>query len=170
VSAWFVHGDFGYSFAAAAHPRLALRVDAVSGDRPGGRYTRFDTLFGMRRADYSPGSILSAIGRANMVATAVQFDLAPTARTDAFVSARAFWAESGGDVFSQSGVRDPNGVAGRFAGYEFDGRVRHWLVADRLRAEVDAVLFLRRGILRNAPNAPAGATTVYGSASLIAPF
>ena len=169
VAAWFVHAEAGYS-PAVGHLRIALELDGVSGDRPGGKYTRFDTLFGMRRADFAPGSILSVIGRANMLAAGLRLEATPSARTDAFVSARALWAESGRDAFSQSGVVDPSGAAGRFAGYELDSRVRHWLMPTRLRAEFDGVVLLRRGVLRNAPNAPAGAMTAYASASLTAFF
>ena len=170
VEAWFVHANAGYTFAGGWRPRLSATLDAVSGDRRGGKYTRFDTLFGMRRADFSPGSILSAIGRANMVAPALRLEIAPSPRTDGFVSARALWAESGTDSFSQSGVRDPTGRSGRFAGYEFDSRVRHWLVAKRLRAEANSVLYLRRGLLRDAPNAPPGSISYYFSAALIGYF
>jgi hypothetical protein len=170
VSAWFVHADSGYRWSGGWHPRLSLEFDAVSGDRPGGHYTRFDTLFGMRRADFSPGSILSALGRANLLAPALRLEIAPSKRDESFVTARALWAESGSDSFSTSGVRDPSGASGRFAGYEFDSRARHWLVPGVLRAELNAVLYLRRGLLRDAPNAPPGQTTFYTSAALLTVF
>jgi hypothetical protein len=170
VSAWFVHAEAGHSFAGGWQPHVSAEFDAISGDRPGGKYTRFDTLFGMRRADFSPGSIYSAIWRLNMLAAGARLEVVPSARTDAFVSARSYWAESGSDFFSQTGVRDITGASGRFAGVEFDSRARHWLVPERLRAEFDGVVFLRRGLLRDAPNAPAGATTLYGALSLSAFF
>lgn len=170
VSAWFVHAEAGHSFAGGWQPHVVAEFDAISGDRPGGRYTRFDTLFGMRRADFSPGSIYSAIARLNMVAAGARLELVPSPRTDGFVSARSYWAESGSDFFSQTGVRDASGASGRFAGVEFDSRARHWLVPGRLRAEFDGVVFLRRDLLREAPNAPAGATTLYGALSLSAFF
>ena len=170
VEAWYVHADLGYTFDTGWAPRLSAEFDAISGDRPGGKYTRFDTLYGMRRADFSPGSLLSYIGRANMVAPALRLEIAPSPRTDGFVSARALWAESGTDSFSQTGVRDPTGRSGRFAGYEFDSRVRQWLVAKRLRAEANSVLYLRRGLLREAPNVPRGELSYYFSAALIGYF
>ena len=170
VSAWFVHAEAGHSFQGGWQPHVSGEFDVISGDRLGGKYTRFDTLFGMRRADFSPGSLYSAIWRLNMVATGVRVEVTPSARTDGFVSARSYWAESGSDFFSQTGVRDASGASGRFAGVEFDSRARHWLVPGRLRAEFDGVVFLRRGLLRSAPNAPAGATTLYGALSLNAFF
>lgn len=170
VAAGFVHVDAGYSFAGGWQPRLSAEFDFASGDRRGGRYTRFDTLFGMRRADFSPGGIFSALGRGNIVTPALRLEVTPSPRNDGHLLARALWAASASDAFSTSGVRDPTGRAGGFAGYEFDGRLRHWLVPARLRGEINADLLLRRGLLRTAPNAPAGATTAYFSAALTAFF
>ncbi|KPF58631.1 hypothetical protein IP88_16405 [alpha proteobacterium AAP81b] len=170
VEAWYLHADTGYTFRGPWHPRLSAEFDVVSGDRPGGKYTRFDTIFGMRRADFSPGSILGYIGRANLLAPGLRLEVEPGPRTDGFASVRAMWAESRSDVFSQTGIRDASGQSGRFAGWELDSRVRHWLIQKRLRGEIDTVVFLRRGLLRDAPNAPPGGTVVYFSASVIAPF
>ena len=170
VAAGYVHFDAGYSFVAAWQPRLSGEFDYASGDRPGGRYTRFDTLFGMRRADFSPGALLNTVGRSNVLMPGLRLELVPSHRTDFHLVGRAMWSDSATDAFSTSGVRDPTGRSGRFAGYEFDARVRHWLVPKLLRAEINADLFLRRGVLRNAPNAPAGATTAYLSAAVTALF
>ncbi len=170
VGAWFVHASAGYRFGGGWQPHLSAAIDVVSGDRPGGKYSRFDTLFGMRRADFSPGSLLSVIGRANLVAPALRLEVTPSKRSEGFVTARALWAESGGDSFSTSGLRDSSGKSGRFGGYEFDSRLRHWLVPGVLRGELNTVFYLRQGLLRNAPLAPAGPTTFYTSASLITIF
>ena len=110
------------------------------------------------------------MGRSNFVTAALRLEVAPSPRSDGHVLARAMWAASASDAFATSGVRDPTGRAGGFAGYEFDTRLRHWLVPARLRGEINADLFLRRGILRRAPNAPAGATTAYFSAAVTAFF
>jgi hypothetical protein len=170
VAAGYIHVDVGYSLAGRWHPRLVAEFDLASGDRPGGRYTRFDTLFGMRRADFSPGGIFAALGRGNIVTPALRLELAPSPRSDGHLLARAMWSASASDGFSTTGVRDPTGRAGGFAGYEFDTRLRHWLVPARLRGEINADLLLRRGVLRTAPNAPAGATTAYFSAAVTAFF
>lgn len=167
--AWYVHGDVGYSFRSAWKPRLSVEFDAISGDRPGGAYTRFDTLFGMRRADFSPGSLLSYIGRANMVAPALRLEVEPSARTDGFATVRPMWAESGTDIFSQTGVRDASGRSGRFAGWELDSRIRHWLVRKRLRGELNTVVIVRDRLLK-APGTPPGNTVTYFSATLFASF
>jgi hypothetical protein len=170
VSAWFLHVDAGYSPGDPWKTRLSVEFDAASGDRPGGRYARFDTLFGMRRADLAPAGLYNAIGRANLVTAGLRIETAPGPRTDAFAVYRALWAESATDGFSTTGVRDASGRAGAFAGHQLEARVRTWLVPKRLQAELNGVLLLRRGLLRNAPNATPGSATRYASLALTASF
>jgi hypothetical protein len=67
VSASFLHADLGYTLKDAWKTRLSLEYDRASGDRAGGKYARFDTLFGMRRAELAPAGLYNAVGRANLV-------------------------------------------------------------------------------------------------------
>lgn len=69
-----------------------------------------------------------------------------------------------------TGIRDARGRSGRFAGYLGEARVRRWLVAERLRGEVNDVWLVKRGLLRRAPNAPTFGDTVYGSVAVTALF
>lgn len=170
VSAWFIHGDVGYTFAGRWKPRISVEYDRASGDRAGGSYGRFDTLFGMRRADLSPSGLLSAVGRANLSTPGVRAEVAPSKRVDAFVSYHALWAAERSDAFSTTGVRDATGRSGAFAGHQFDARLRWWIRADKLRFEADGVVLTKGRLLRDAPNAPAGGTTLYGSLNLTATF
>ena len=169
VAAWFVHGDIGHGWAGPWQPRLSVVFDVVSGDRAGGTIRRFDPLFGIRQPDFAPGSLYAYIGRTNVMAAGVKGEVA-NRHSDAFFSVKPMWAQSRSDQFSQSGARDPAGLSGRFAGWELVGRVRHWLVKDRLRLEVDGVLMLRRGLLRTAPGLPPGDSVSYGSLALQASF
>lgn len=170
VSAWFVHADAGYTFAGGWKPRLSLEYDRASGDRAGGRYGRFDTLFGMRRADLAPAGLFNAVARANLSTPGVRLEVAPSKRVDAFVSYHALWAAERSDSFSTTGVRDATGRSGAFAGHQLDGRVRWWLRPNALRFEADGVLLTKGRLLRDAPNAPVGGTTLYGSLNLTATF
>lgn len=170
VSAWFLHLDAGLSPGDSRKTRISVEFDAASGDRPGGRYGRFDTLFGMRRADLAPAGLYSAIGRANLVTAGLRVETAPGPRTDAFAVYRLLWAESATDSFATTGVRDASGRTGAFSGHQLEARVRTWLVPTRLQAELNGVLLLRRGLLRKAPNAPPGDATRYGSLALTASF
>lgn len=162
VDAWFVHVETGYSFEGGWKPRLSIEYDHASGDRPGGRYGRFDTLFGMRRADLGPSGLYNAFGRANFISPGLRVEATPGARTDLMATVRPIWLAERTDSFSTTGVRDPTGRSGSFAGTQLDGRVRHQL-SRTLRVELNAVLLAKGRFLRDAPNAPPGRWTRYGS-------
>lgn len=165
VRAWFVHGRVGYSWAGAWKPRLLAEFDYASGDAPGGSYGRFDTLFGMRRADLAPAGLYNAIARGNVVAPSLQAEAAQ-GRTDLMLSYRPMWLAARTDSFSSTGVRDASGRAGDFAGHQIDGRVRYRL-SKAVRLEGDAVLLAKGRFLRDAPNAPPGRWTKYVALNLM---
>lgn len=169
VRAWSVHADAGYTFADAWKTRLSVDYDHASGDGAGGRYGRFDTLFGMRRADYSPAGLYSAIARSNIVSPGVRVETVPDKRTDLMASARPMWLAAGEDSFASTGVRDASGGSGRYAGFQLDGRVRHQPLS-WLRLELDGVLLAKGRFLRSAPNAPDGRWTRYVSLNALATF
>lgn len=166
VRASFFHADLGYMFAGGWKPRLSIEFDRVSGDRAGGRYGRFDTVFGMRRADLAPSGLYNAVARANIVTPGVRIEATPGKRIDWFVAYRPMWLASDVDSFSTTGVRDASGRSGDFAGHQVEGRVRWWVVPDRLRFEFDGLLLAKGRFLREAPNAPPKRTTRYASFNL----
>lgn len=170
VSATFVHADIGYSFAGPWEPRLSVEFDRASGDRNGGRYGRFDTLFGMRRADLAPSGIYNAIGRANIATAGARIEATPGKRIDWFAVYRGMWLASDTDAFSTTGVRDASGRSGSFAGHQIEGRIRYWLIPRTLRLEFDGALLMKGRFLRDAPNAPPVRTTRYTSFNLTASF
>lgn len=168
VSASFVHADVGYSFAGGWKPRISLEFDRASGDRPGGSYGRFDTLFGMRRADLAPAGLYNAVGRANVVAAGLRLEAAPSKAVDWFLAYHPLWLAASADAFSTTNVRDGTGKSGSFAGHQLDARVRYWLVPERLRFEIDGVWLAKGRFLRDAPNAPPRGDTRYLSLNLTA--
>ena len=170
VVAHFAHADVGYSFNRPMSPRLSLRYDWVSGDKPGKTYERFDTLYGMRRAEIAPSGLYNAVGRANLFSPAVRVEWLPTPRTDAFISYRPLWLASRTDSFSTSSVRDDTGRSGGFAGHQTEVRVRHWLVRDALRLEVGTLHLAKGRFLAVAPNAPETGDTTYSSFNITAFF
>lgn len=170
VRASFTHADLGYTFARAWKPRLSVEFDRASGDKPGGAYGRFDTLFGMRRAELAPAGLYNAISRSNLTTQGIRFEAAPSKRLDWFAVYRAMWLASATDSFSSTGVRDASGRSGDFAGHQVEARVRYWIVPQRLRFEFDGVLLAKGRFLREAPNAPPGSWTRYGSFNLTASF
>jgi hypothetical protein len=170
VSGTFIHADLGYSFRSAWKPRLSIEFDRASGDKNGGSYNRFDTLFGMRRADLAPAGLYNAIARTNVLTPGVRLEATPSKRLDWFASYRALWLASAEDSFATTGVRDTTARSGDFAGNQVEGRVRYWLVPSRLRFEVDALVLAKGRFLRDAPNAAPKRTTRYASFNITASF
>ena len=170
VSSGFVHADVGYSFAGQWKPRLSAELDWASGDRAGGHYGRFDTLFGMRRADLAPAGLYNAVARANIVTPGIRLEATPSKRLDMFAVYRPMWLAAKEDSFSTTGVRDASGRSGSFAGHQIEGRLRYWLIPSRLRFEYDGLLLAKGRFLREAPNAPPKSLTVYNSFNLTVSF
>lgn len=170
VRASFVHADIGYSFRDPWKTRLSIEVDRGSGDEAGGRYGRYDTLFGMRRADLAPSGIYAALQRTNIMTPGIRIEVTPSKRFDGFAGYRALWLAAKEDAFATTGVRDPAGLSGDFAGHQIEGRLRYWLIPKRLRFEFDGVLLAKSGFLRRAPNATPKRWTRYGSFNLTASF
>lgn len=170
VAAWFSHADMGYTFRGRWQPRLSLEFDYASGDRAGGSFGRFDTLFGMRRADFAPAGLYNALARTNLMTPGIRLETDQAKPFDLLVTYHALWAAEATDAFSGTGVRDTSGRSGRFAGHQIDARGRWWIVPKRLRFEADGVLLRKGNLLRNAPNAPSGAVARYLSLNLIANF
>jgi hypothetical protein len=170
VDARFLHADFGYSFAGPAKLRLSAEYDFASGDRGNGKYTRFDTLFGMRRADFGPAGVYAAIGRSNISSPGIRAEIAPSNRWDGFATYHLLWLASPTDAFSTTGVRDATGRSGKFAGHQLDGRFRYWIIPKKLRAEVNATWLIKGDFFETAPNAPRTGDTRYIATSVIATF
>ncbi|RJG52853.1 hypothetical protein D0Z70_18495 [Sphingobium terrigena] len=170
VGANFIHADMGYSFPGPWKPRLSIEFDRASGDKPGGRFGRFDTLFGMRRADLAPAGLYNAIARTNIVTPGVRLEATPSKRVDWFAAYRPMWLAADQDSFSSTGVRDASGRSGDFAGHQIEARIRYWLVPAQLRFEFDGLLLAKGRFLLDTPNAPPGNWTRYGSFNVTASF
>lgn len=170
VRATFAHAELGYSWNRPWKPRLAFEYDWASGDEPGGAYNRFDTLFGTRRAEISPSGILSSVGRTNLSAPGLRVEIAPSPRWDAFATWKLLYLASATDSFATTGVRDPTGNSGNFAGNQFDVRFRYWIVPQRLRLETTFAYIAKGEFLRDAPNAPQSGDTKYAAFDLTASF
>jgi hypothetical protein len=168
VSAWFVHADVGYALPGSWKPHVSAELDIASGDKPGGKYTRFDSLFGMRRADVGPVGLYNVVARTNVLTPGVRVEATPSKRIDLMFSYRLLWLAQATDSFSGTGVRDASGRAGRFAGQQFDARVRAWIVPQRLRFEVDGVWLAKGRFLKDAPNAPSTSDSRYLSLNVTA--
>ena len=170
VSAWFLHAEIGHQFAARWQPRVSARIDIASGDRAGARYTRFDTLFGVRRLDFGPTGLFGPLGRNNIISPGVKLDVTPDKRWDGFIAYRAALLESATDSFSSTGIRDPSGRSGRFAGHQIEARARYWMVPQRLRVDVGAATLINGEFLQRAANANRRGNPLYGYVDLTVTF
>lgn len=155
VRAGFVHAELGRTFAGKWAPRFAALFDYASGETANpNTYTRFDTLYGARRADFGPLSLYGALGRANIVSPAIRFEARPSKRLDLMASVRGAWLASSIDAFSSTGVTDKTGNSGKFGGVQFELRGRRWLVPQKLRFELGAAYLAKGEFLKDAPSAP----------------
>ncbi|WP_114955040.1 alginate export family protein [Sphingosinicella terrae] len=170
VDAHYVHAELGRKLAADWSPRISAHFDLATGDGPGGDYGRFDPLFGSRRSAFGPTSLHGPITRSNLISAGLRLDGKPSARLDLAIMYRALWLEEAADSFAATGVRDPAGGSGRWAGNQVEARLRYWLVPGRLRAEAGAAWLDKGRFLREAPNAPATGDTRYAYFSLSTSF
>ncbi len=166
VRAWATHAEVGYTFATAWQPRIAVAYDQGSGNGRGQGIGRFDTLYGARRFDFGPTSLYGPESRSNSISPGARVEVKPDNRWDGFAMYRALWLDSATDAFGASGVRDPNGQSGRFAGQQIEGRVRYWLMPKIAQLDVGGAVLFKGRFLRDAPNAPPTGDTYYGYVGL----
>ena len=166
VSAHTLHAEAGYQFPGAWQLRLAAFYDFGSGDGPGGKYGRFDGLFGSRTADWGPGALYGPLGRSNISSPGFRLEAKPSKRLDGFVAYRAAWLANAHDSFASTGVKDAAGASGKFAGHQVWARARYWLVPGVLRWETGGAVLFNGRFLQAAPNANGFGDTVYGYTDL----
>ena len=162
VEAYMLHAEAGYTLATSWRPRIVLEYDLASGNgRRQDKLSRFDPLFGVAR-ELSPSGLYALFGRANISMPGIRIEAKPDAHTDGFLGYRAAWAARSVDSFAATGVRDPAGRSGRFAGHQIEIGLNRWLVPDRTKFSVGGVYLAKGRLLSDAPNAPRDGDSVYG--------
>ena len=170
VSAWFVHADIGYTFSIKSKLRLSVEYDRASGDGESGKYGRFDTLFGMRGADFAQSGIYNAVGRANISSLGFRAEFPLVDRFEGYTTYRPMWLAEKTDAFSTTNVRDQSGASGSFAGHQIELQLRYWLIKKFLRAQLNVAWLGKGAFLKNAPNASTKDNTRYLATTLSAHF
>ena len=172
VAAYTIAAEFGYTFDTAYKLRVALVGNLASGDHGNStEENRFDTLFGIRRGEWGPSSSLyGPLSRNNIRDLGLRVEMKPSSRVDEVVSAHTFWLDSKTDSFAKTGIVDPAGVSGRFAGSQVEGRLRYWLVPKFLQTEIGGAVLFKGDFLEDAPNAPTSGNTRYGYIDLTLSF
>ena len=166
VGAGYLHLEAGRQWSGGLQPRLSLEFDYAGGDKLGGKFTRFDTLYGMRRAELAPAGLFNAVGRANIASPGLRLEVSRAKKFDAQLAARGLWLATAADSFSTTGLRDPLGESGKFAGYQLDTRLRWWLLPDKVRAEFNSVVVAHGEYLKATRAAPGRDFTAYAGIDL----
>lgn len=170
VSAGFAHGELGYSFGGQWAPRVSALYDFASGDRPGGKQSRFDPLFGSRRSDFGNTSMFGLLSRSNLSSAGVRVEAQPPKAPKVALLYRLSWLDSATDLFAATGVRDAEGDASSFAGHLLDLRVTHDLVPGVVSVEAGGTVLINGGFLDDASGASGNGDTRYGFVQITSKF
>lgn len=172
VDASMLFVSAGYTFRSPWQPRLAAEYYFASGDKDPGDATfgQHERLFGSRRTDLNNTSIHGPLTPANISAPGLRLEVEPDSRTDAWLKYSAVWLASATDSWVVARLRDPSGRSGDFVGHAIDGRVRYWLLPNRLRLEAGASLLEYGEFARNVPGGPDGDRTLFGYSQITYQF
>ncbi|BBL70792.1 alginate export family protein [Methylogaea oryzae] len=157
--AWFQHVEAGYTFDLPWSPRFMAMYDYASGDHSSrdGVNGRFDTLYGVRRADFNPTGIFGAVARGNVNSPGYRVFLAPRDDVTAFVGHRLVWLADRKDEWVGTGLRDATGKSGDFVGHLIEASTR-WDVSSNLALETGWTHLIKGEFARNAVTSPATRT------------
>ena len=161
VSAWMLHAEVGRTLGGPAGLRIAALFDAASGDSAGGDYTRFDSLFGARSSTFGPTANFGPLSFANIISPGLRVAAKPSKRIDGSLSVRLAWLQRETDSFAKTGVADPLGNAGRFAGTQYEASLGYWIVPKSVRFGFGAAYLSKGRFLEEAANAPDTGDTRY---------
>lgn len=162
----------GYTFNTEWSPRLAFEYYYASGDRDPNdlSFDQHERLFGSRRSDLNNTSIHGPLTPANLSAPGFRIEVKPSDRMDARFYYHAAFLASETDQWVIAKLRDPTGQSGDFIGHTLDGRMRYWVIDDRLRLEVGASVFLPGEFAENAPGSPDYDRSLFGYTQLSLSF
>ena len=122
VRAWFQHLSWSRAFNHAWVSRFSLNLDYASGDRSAGDQDSesFDSLFGVTRFEWGPGSLYGALNRTNVVSPSLRLEFKRNSLSG-YLAYRPAWVAQTSDMWGRSGITAENG---RFIGHQLDFRVR----------------------------------------------
>ncbi len=163
-----VHAEVGLLAAAPLRPRLALLLDAASGDRDpsDGVNGRFDPLFAARRFDFGPTGLWGVLARSDLASPGARLQLEPLPTVGVVATYRAAWLASARDAWTAAGVRDRAGDSGAFIGHVVDARARWSPVPGNVAIEIGAAALARGRFAREAEGGRDG-TPLYAYAQVV---
>jgi hypothetical protein len=162
-SAYFIHGELGYSWDHPRNPRLLVQYDYASGDEDpfDGNNERFDTLYGARRFDFGPTGIYGPFARANISSIGLRFLFKPKADMTSFVAYRGYWLASDKDAWVTTVVRDRRGETDRYLGSQIEVRFRWELRPGNIQLETGLAHLFTGDFMEDAPNTTSHGDSTY---------
>ena len=147
-TAWFFHGELGFSLNATWQPRLFSHYDYASGDCDphDGDSNQFNTLYGARNFEYPPTGIYGPIYRSNIDAPGAGLEFNSAERLKITMSYRAFRLASARDIWVGSGLQDLTGKSGKSLGQNIEIRFR-WQANSHLMIESGYARFFKGSYL-----------------------
>jgi hypothetical protein len=159
--AFFQHGAVGYTFDLPWNPRILIQYDYASGGQDNKANHRFDTLFGGRRFELGPASILSAFARTNISSPGYRFSLTPRPDVSTFIGHRLVWLADARDLWTTANLIDKTGNSGNFLGNQIEASVTWQVFPKNLMLEMGWAYLIKGHFAKNAPNAPKTDDTNY---------
>jgi hypothetical protein len=162
-SAYFIHGELGYSWDHPRNMRLLVQYDYATGDEDplDGNNERFDTLYGARRFDFGPTGIYGPFARANISSIGLRLLFSPRADMTSFVAYRGYWLASDKDAWVTTVVRDRSGETDNFLGSQIEVRFRWEIRPGNLRLETGLAYLFRGDFMKDAPNTTSQGDSTY---------
>lgn len=162
VRAHMLHAEFGFTFASSWNPRLSLEYDLATGDDVATPdFERYERFYGTRRGDLGNTSIHGPLTRSNISVLGLRYGFSHGATDGRVVLQQALLAEAS-DAWIAAPRMDPTGQSGRELGQTLDFRIRHWLLPERVRAEVGGSALLFGDFPDKVPGGPEADRTLYG--------
>jgi hypothetical protein len=153
--AHFHHISFGYTFPYLWSPRILTMYDYASGtNNPNGNKSHtFDGLFGARRFELSATSLFGPFFRSNISSPGIRLIMHPLPTLKLNLKYRAWYLAQSRDEWTNSGIQDPTGDAGKFLGQDLEVRLQ-WHPSPNYTIDAGYERFFKGSYIKNQTNVP----------------
>jgi hypothetical protein len=153
--AYFHHISFGYTFPYLWSPRILTMYDYASGtDNPKGNKSHtFDGLFGARRFELSATSLFGPFFRSNISSPGIRLITHPLPTLKLNLKYRAWYLAQSRDEWTNSGMQDPTGDAGKFLGQDLEVRIQ-WRPSPNFQIDAGYERFFKGSYIKDQTNVP----------------
>jgi len=153
--AHFHHISFGYTFPYLWSPRVLAMYDYASGtNNPNGKKNHtFDGLFGARRFELSATSLFGPFFRSNISSPGIRLITHPLPTLTLNMKYRAWYLAQSRDEWTNSGMQDPTGDAGKFLGQDLEVRIQ-WNPSPNINIDAGYERFFKGSYIKDQTNVP----------------